>query len=589
MNQDSESVDDLPTAGSGAHALSGYDYQVHVSVWVAIDLLLDSKLARSIVLEPSSEEDIEGEVAEYEPSRIQGRINTDTYTLVIQAKLRTTSAWTPKTISSLLNYGGPKRTSALDRLQNASVRYVLITSAGLNGDIQQLQRENVGSWPGASQTPDMIRSLIGASACGRLAIIPTLDEEKLTARTKALLTESFSVPPHLWRDCREKLNLEAGLRMRGANGGVWHREDIEAIIRQFEGHIASSRSLDMYVRPRNWDALTSAIDEKNALLIVGPTGTGKTLTSRMLFEHYRNEARRGLRHVRIVRPQQVDSDPNPPPVFFDIEDPWGKVSFEPDRLPWNSALPDLFATARSGRIMVATTRADVATDAKALGLLRHWIVRLEPEHYGPRERKRLYAMGLKRLRSDLQLIARDHAAMALQALTTPYEFQKFFDGMSTGDQSLLRTPYVYMREAIDRAQEGAIEETVIQQISLRGDLKAAAVVWGLLKIADKLSMTDIRLLEDELLDQDKGFDRGLRSFISFFVASRNFRLNDDGELSYYHARVEDGIKRALIGSDVSARSTLKSLTSALLTCYASSSVGVAMAARLVAAAGATDC
>lgn len=31
--------------GSGAHSLAGYDYQIDVSVWLALDLLLANKIA----------------------------------------------------------------------------------------------------------------------------------------------------------------------------------------------------------------------------------------------------------------------------------------------------------------------------------------------------------------------------------------------------------------------------------------------------------------------------------------------------------------------------------------------------------------
>jgi hypothetical protein len=44
---------------AGASALSGFEYQIDVSIWLALDLVLASKLAPECVLEPLSQEDFE--------------------------------------------------------------------------------------------------------------------------------------------------------------------------------------------------------------------------------------------------------------------------------------------------------------------------------------------------------------------------------------------------------------------------------------------------------------------------------------------------------------------------------------------------
>ncbi|TCG02821.1 hypothetical protein BZM27_53015 [Paraburkholderia steynii] len=44
--------------GSGAYALAGYDYQVDVSIWLALDLMLGSGMTQMIELEPGTEEDL---------------------------------------------------------------------------------------------------------------------------------------------------------------------------------------------------------------------------------------------------------------------------------------------------------------------------------------------------------------------------------------------------------------------------------------------------------------------------------------------------------------------------------------------------
>lgn len=58
------------TGGSGAPALEGYLYQVEVSVWTALDLVLAKKLANAVELEPCSQEDIEAHLPETDPGKV---------------------------------------------------------------------------------------------------------------------------------------------------------------------------------------------------------------------------------------------------------------------------------------------------------------------------------------------------------------------------------------------------------------------------------------------------------------------------------------------------------------------------------------
>jgi hypothetical protein len=63
-------------ASGGGPSLEGYFYQVDVSVWAALDLLLAKKLAQQLVLEPASKEDLEATLAENEPGRLNATVGT---------------------------------------------------------------------------------------------------------------------------------------------------------------------------------------------------------------------------------------------------------------------------------------------------------------------------------------------------------------------------------------------------------------------------------------------------------------------------------------------------------------------------------
>ncbi|MET4349869.1 ISAs1 family transposase [Bradyrhizobium sp. RT9a] len=78
-----------PSAAGGAKAaLDGYEYQLAVSVLAALRLMLTTKSATRITLEPANEEDLESELEPTTPGRVQPSANVaDGYKLVVQVKL----------------------------------------------------------------------------------------------------------------------------------------------------------------------------------------------------------------------------------------------------------------------------------------------------------------------------------------------------------------------------------------------------------------------------------------------------------------------------------------------------------------------
>jgi hypothetical protein len=128
------------TLSSGGTALEGYFYQLDVSILTALDLVLAKKVARSVVLEPASEEDLEADV-ENAPGALTEEIKLDAYRLVIQCKLRSTGPWKHEELTRLLAHG-TERKPAKERLLEPDIRYLLVTSADLDGVARKLRVEN---------------------------------------------------------------------------------------------------------------------------------------------------------------------------------------------------------------------------------------------------------------------------------------------------------------------------------------------------------------------------------------------------------------------------------------------------------------
>ncbi len=552
-------------AGSGAHALAGYDYQVDVSVWLALDLLLANKVAQSLQLEPASEEDIEADLAESEPGRLATQVASDGYKLVVQAKRRSGDAWTVAGVNALLKHGGKNRLSAARRLADPNIRYLLVTSAGLNGETRGLSVGRAGNWPKRSSMPASTLTALPADAAGRVGIIGNFDEDRLVGEIKRLLIERFGVPFSRWIECLKKLREEARLRVtRKVGEGFWKRDEIAEVIRTHDGYLAASPQLENYVFPKNWQALRDAMDSpKYAAVIIGQSGTGKTLATSKLYEVLRAD-NPGLTRVPIRHgPDQLRDDQTPPPVLYDIEDPWGRYDFDPASRPWNDQLGHYLAHATHDRRIVVTSRRDVGVSSGALKTVEDWLVPLEVEHYGPIERQKLYRTRIDTLPRDVQLLATGAEQHVLDRLASPLEIEKFFDALRISGRPDPKNHQGFISAAIDRAYEESIEQTVVQQIQEREDVAAAAVIWALLKANDKLSIRAVRSLEVDLAERNARFEKGITPLIDFFAAARNLRVGE-GDATYYHPRVEGGIvaalKQAVVPSSLALRTLLDALT-----------------------------
>lgn len=532
-------------SGAGSASLAGYEYQIDVSVWLALDLVVVSQQTDELELEPASQEDLEAVLTDTQPARLVSRMPMKNYTLNVQVKRRGGDAWTPTTLRTLLNYGSDDRKSAAERLKNSEARYLLVTSAGLNGDAKKLGRRRAGSWPKAAAMSQVIAKGFKHSIAGRVAVIANQDDERLRGDIDRLLLEGCRIPKTRLDQCRTKLREEARARIAGAGGRRWRREEIVEVIHAHDGYLASAPELENFVHPINWGELRAAMAERSAAIIIGTSGTGKTLATKMLYDELRAEVHGLTRKPILLGPSELQNDTTARPVLYDIEDPWGRFDFDPESRPWNELLSDVLAAARPDAMVIATSRHDVALASGALGSVKQWVVNLEAENYGPRERRRLYRTRIDSLPRDLHELARGSERTVLDDLATPLEIQKFFDAMRVQDRKGLSNPQKFVKDAIASAHQNSIERTVIEQIEAREDVPAAAILYGLLAAGGKVTRSVLREIEDALADKDVALGRGVSPLVDFFVAARNLRQGDGGIVTYYHPKVEAGITRTL--------------------------------------------
>lgn len=531
-------MDDKTT--SAPAGLAGYDYQVDVSIYLALDLMLVRKRLDAITLEPANHEDLAADLKDETQVSAATRIMTGGYPLIIQAKLRHGEPWSDTDLETLLTKGKKRKSPKTLLTEDTTLRYLLVTSAATKGVARGLRMGSVGgTWP-TKLPPDIGSRLLGLD--GRVAVLDGLDEAKLDGQIRDLLQTTCKVPLTHIPNCIKELRTVALEHMR--NGpSVWTRDALEKTITAFGGYLTTVPEVGMFVKPTNWAELQKKLATQYGVIISGSSGTGKTTAAEVLLDELRSAPYGAFKVIRVTGgPEQVWKSKETGRVVFMIEDPWGKYRYHPEQGVWNRDLDRMLNEAHADRQFIVTTRSDVLKESGER-LSARWFVPLETRHYGQRERFRLFDNQVRLLPEGLKAPVDAHRDLVLKRLESPYEIQKFFDGL-TDDRLLDETVPTFIHRCLSRAHLDAIENTIVDQVEDRNDVLPAIAVWGLLKALPRLSWEVVPQLADAIGANDLELEDKIVPLIRFMAAGRNLRQPND-VLSYYHPRVEAGLERVI--------------------------------------------
>ena len=515
------------------------------------------------MLEPANEEDLEADLEPVTPGRVQPSANmTDGYKLVVQVKLRNSGPWTISDFKALLEHG-TTRQPARHHLDDPHTRYLLITNADASREARKLLVRGLEEWPEQQTFPPSLSTTLPHTPEGRIAIWGVLTERLLDFEINDILGSLLRVPSSRQAECRARLRDEALLRMRGTSPGVWTREDLLGVIRGCGGYLASAPQLESFVPPGNYESLKDLLQRRNALVISGPSGTGKTCTALALVD----EAQRRPSPPEII---EVDVSNGPSstrtltdiaPKLFYVEDPWGQYSLLGGADIWTEQLPRLLREASAGHQYVVTSRTDMLSQARADKRLERWTVELDADQYRDGELAEIYDKRLESLPTDLQAKALDFRIKALEALETPYEVDLFFTHMADRPQ-LGEADSAFFRRILELAHRDAVEDVVVAYLSDSDPNGASAIVWALLAARSQFGRDQLVSLNRQLRSVDPTFIDGLEKLVNRLVATRHLRQPGQ-TVSFSHPSVRAGFEIFIKENWGRSEAALMSLISAL--------------------------
>ena len=552
------------SATDGAKAaLDGFEYQIGVSVLVALRLMLITKSATRITLEPANNEDLEADLEPTTPGRVQAGANmAEDYKLVVQVKLRNSGPWSIGDFDALLKHGATRR-PAKYHLDDPDTRYLLITNADANGVARILLVCGLEEWPEERIFPASLSATLPHGPEGRIAIWGVLTERLLDFEVKDILGSLLRVPQSRQAECRARLRDEALQRMRGTNPGVWTREDLLSVIRGYGGYLASAPQLESFVAPANYQDLKDMLQRRNAIVVTGPSGTGKTWTARALV----NQAQQRASPPEIIE-VNVNNGPSSTRMLFDtrpklfyVEDPWGQYSLRGGADTWTEQLPRLLSEAHAEHQYVITSRTDMLAQAGANQGLERWTVVLDADQYRDGELAAIYDKRLDLLATDLQDKALEFRSKALDALETPFEVDLFFTHMADGPQPDEVDP-AFFRRILGLAHRDAVENVVVSYLRDSDRTGVSAIVWAVLAARSLFDRSQLVSLNRQLRNIDPTFIDGLEKLVNRLVATRHLRQPGQ-TVSFSHPSVRAGFEMFTKEHWGCSEVVLKSLISAL--------------------------
>ena len=564
----------------GNPSYAAYEYQIEVTAWIAVDLLLARRLCEKIEIEAKTKEDIEADITHQSPTT---GLDAGTW-LTIQIKTKSTGAWSSAAFAKVLRGEFPRgddgtvptkgplpRIRPLGMLRDDAQRtYLFITDAAVDKALFPFRVESAGDPSAAISLPSRSGDVLeededAKTIAPRISIMESVSRELVRLRLEKLLRSHGHVPEQFVETCIYGLVEAIRDRMLARTAGVLSRVQLVELLRKYGGSVHSDANLDRYVEPKSLARIKQLLNSQHAVIITGPSGTGKTMTADYLEASLLKErgyevigaedGPEGVRHA--LRSSGV--------YLFHLKDPFGKTRYLQAARPWASDLLNLLSGAGPDKKFLITTRSDVIHESKVgttdLGRkqLERYSVALEATDYNRAARAQIYDNHVSMLKGRDRQFAIASRTEALAQLLRPFEIDRFVLAveLSDGNRNL--------EKLIAESQVDAIARIVCDQIIESEErakaIGSAAVLWALIAGNGTADRQLLRPIRRALRDRDVKVD--LDTFAELMVLGSNLRSRSD-HLNFPHPQIAKGFALAMEADEDLTEEVLSALVDVLV-------------------------
>lgn len=580
--------------GAANPSYQGYDYQKLVTVWVALRLMFGpGAAAHRIVVEPASHDDVKALLdvpREAADANLKIAIGDE---LHVQIKFKGAGAWSPKDFAAVVDdkaakgVKGPKprsRAKAL-LLADSRRRYVFITNASVDGALSKGRVQSPEHKADAAFIPTNLNlgALDRQSLAGRFALIEGMTHAETRRQIDAILTGVLHVPAQALEVCVDRLKRAVEDRFLEVPDPL-RKADVEKIAEGFGGLPHASPQLARYVPPANFALAKSRLAERDAVLLIGPSGYGKSLSA----EKIAFDLRHAVPPYKVVReteglPAIQDAFAAPGRVLFHLEDPWGQSGLKKGEAEvWSQRISALIHLRMPDKKFVITSRSEVYRAALGASPAPVWADRavvIDDAVYDQAARRAILQGPLLAAGAWRGDLARQHETRLLRTLKSPFELNAFARELvavaAPGDAEINRL--------IDRALSDGRLQVVRDQIGAFGDrgVRGAVVLWALLRHSRALQSGRLEQLRREV-GRDGRIDIGLDDLARHLAQTQ---LTKDGDGAYAaHAKVVEAMEQLAREQPRAAEEALNAAAKAALDLAEANPDWLDVAERLISGA-----
>ncbi|GAB1157195.1 hypothetical protein YWY31_32200 [Paenibacillus illinoisensis] len=521
-------------AGFGTAPYQGYEYQIHVTVWLALNLIVELSYTDKIIIEPATGEDVSAELA-VDPDTSSSNLEIPLVggLLEVQIKRKSTGAWSVSEFAKMVSgedpdpYASKLRTWPIVSLNKRNdYRYVMITNTTVAQNLKPYVLEKILYLSDAKalptsfvkgmdfQQPDIIASRIG--------ILELQDITLINYKIRELLHRKAYVPHGNIEDCLLDLISQVRARMLGIYAREWSREDIETTLRKYEGFPNVPEEVDNFIPPSSYPKMTQFLEQNHALLLSGPPGVGKTIAANSLVYRHQTMDPPFTVVTEVANPAEIGRlIQQPGRYLFYLSDPWGQSQLEENAAKWTAELPKLLSRAGKDKRFLITTRTAIQNEANAAEHFQFTSITmmLLPEHYQIDERRKMLWLHAGEISSELKDFLTVHQRQILKSLLVPLSISEFVHRLKRININEMKK---YLQRLLEQSNVDAISRTVQQELSgLEWEAKPGAILmWSLFAVDRNPSESLLQIFIEAIQGTDPSQKLHIRKLINWLIEAQ---------------------------------------------------------------------